>query len=205
MKSLLLGNPSATSEQLQDHLSTLLTPETSFEQPHRLPSLAANSFDVITSCIPPFKTLDAQVLKGCLIALTPTGTLVITELMTTESQHSLDLTRLNIKIPSISKRKSELVMAGFTDITVQSEASKESDFSHLQYDDQGLQVLLKTVKVTITAKKPDFVVGASAKLSFKNPNSKKIWKISALDDDSNDLEIENDELLLGNNSFLMHR
>lgn len=199
MKTLLLGNPIATSAQLQDHLSKLLNPETAFEQPHRLPSLASNSFETIKSCIPPYKALDNQVLKGCLLALVPNGTLMVTELMTTESHDSLVLTRLNIKIPSISKRKSELVMAGFTDIQlVSSETASIDDFAHLEYDDEGLKVLLKVVKICMSAKKPDFIVGASAKLSFKGANSKKIWKISALEDDSNDLEIENDEALLGN-------
>lgn len=177
MKTLLLGNPIATSSQLQDHLSKLATPETSFEQPHRLAFLPGESFEMIKSCIPPFKTLDHQVLKGCLLALVPSGSLMITELMTTESQDSIDLTRLNIKIPSISKRKSELVMAGFTDIQVlSSDAASVDDFSHLEYDDEGLQVLLKAVKVCMTAKKPDFVVGASAKLSLKVPIVKRFGR-----------------------------
>ena len=187
MKNLLLGNPLASSSQLQEYLSTLKTNETDFEQPHRLSSLPSNSYSTITSAIPPFKTLDSAVLKGCLLALVPNGTIIMTELMTREKQSSLN-------IPSISQRKSELIMAGFTSIEIlREELVSVSDLSHLEYDEQASKDMM--LKVTLKACKPDFVVGASAKLSF-GKNSKKIWKISALQDDNDDLEIENDESLL---------
>ena len=196
MATLLLGNPLATSQELQDHILKLKSDnQTHFEQPHRLSSVDTNSYAAIKSCIPPLISIDHETLKGCLMALKPKGELLLTELLTTESQDSNDLSLLGINIPTISKRRSDLILAGFTNVKeISVDASSEKDLSHLKSD--NLELLSKIFKVALIGTKPDFDIGASAKISFKKSNVKKIWKISAAEENES-VEIENDENLLG--------
>ncbi|KAJ3075428.1 Anamorsin [Podochytrium sp. JEL0797] len=226
---LLIGNPSATTTQLES-LHTLLTHQTtstgkvSFEQLDRLdkislPPSSSHSLALSGFAGPSAFPHSPAALATLAAALKPGGVLrlrepVVSDSFTAAAQGTLPKV-IQGRVPSRTAAQvtSALKLAGFVDVQVVAVTGVDeatlrrwcaSDCWAVGVRDQEEELVSvyngRLEVVEVVAKRPNYTVGAKAKLSFGKKKvvapvvEKKVWIISADDEEEEDLEDE--ELLL---------
>lgn len=180
-RTLLLGSPGATADAIAAAKKSNGTSALEFEMLHRLESLRASSCytQVLAGSIGvPAFVLPKDSLSLVLLALSPGGSLQLTELLVSEFSVSKALHEISPSIPSRTPRSlaSDLTLCGFTGIKTAEETpmtaviiEEAMGYWSVPEDKQetARDLLLTHGKIVKTlATKPAFEVGSVAKLSF---------------------------------------
>ncbi|KAI9353755.1 cytokine-induced anti-apoptosis inhibitor 1, Fe-S biogenesis-domain-containing protein [Obelidium mucronatum] len=213
---LLVGNASATAAELSELHSqvsqqTGSTGSVSFEQLDRLDKIAlpAGKHTLALSGFAgaPLVAHSDAALAALALSLRGGGVLRLREATAGDAGGGA---RLSLRTPA--QLVSSLRLAGFVDVAVVRTAPVDAAWLGAAAAADTAEWARTGAVVEVVAKKPSYTVGAAVKLSFgkkkaaaekpapeaKKPDAKKVWIISANDDDDaeDDEELEDEDLLL---------